>query len=48
MSSLQQNWTKRQNRFCLKARRVGERGRGREAEGRNEPKQCMHILIKNY
>jgi hypothetical protein len=27
MSSLQQNWRKGQNRFCLEARRVGESGR---------------------
>jgi hypothetical protein len=28
MSSLQQNWRKEQNRFCLEARGVGGRGRG--------------------
>jgi hypothetical protein len=26
MSSLQQNWRKGQNRFCLEVRRVGDRG----------------------
>jgi hypothetical protein len=34
MSSLQQNWRKGQNRFCLEVRGLGERkaagGRGRE------------------
>jgi hypothetical protein len=28
MSSLQQNWRRGQNRFCLEARRMGMRGRG--------------------
>jgi hypothetical protein len=34
MSTLQQNWRKGQNRFCLDARRV-EGERGAEARGRN-------------
>jgi hypothetical protein len=36
MSSLQQNWRRRQNRLCMEAKRVG----GREevgAEGRGSP-----------
>jgi hypothetical protein len=35
MSTLQQNWRKGQNRFCLEARRVEERGR--EQRERNGP-----------
>jgi hypothetical protein len=30
MSTLQQNWRKGQNRFCLERRGMGRRGRGRE------------------
>jgi hypothetical protein len=37
MSSLQQNWRKGQNRFCLEARGVGVKGRGQEAKERNGP-----------
>jgi hypothetical protein len=37
MSSLQQNWRKGQNRFCLKMRGVERRGRGRGARERNGP-----------
>jgi hypothetical protein len=37
MSSLQQNWRKGQNRFCLKARGVGGKKRGRGAGRRNDP-----------
>jgi hypothetical protein len=36
MSSLQQNWRKRQNRFCLEAKGSG-RGRGWGARGRSDP-----------
>jgi hypothetical protein len=36
LSSLQQNWKRGQNRFCLEARGTGERGRGRGA-GRDDP-----------
>jgi hypothetical protein len=32
MSTLQENWRKGQNRFCLEVRRVGGRGRGWEEE----------------
>jgi hypothetical protein len=40
MSSLQQNWRKRQNRFCLEVRGV-ERGEGRDR--RNGPNNvCTH------
>jgi hypothetical protein len=28
ISAIQKNWRKGQNRFCLEAREVGERGRG--------------------
>jgi hypothetical protein len=34
MSSLQQNWRKEQNRLCLEARGLGERGMGLRAGGR--------------
>jgi hypothetical protein len=37
MSSLQQNWRKGQNRFCLEVRGVGKRGRGQGAGRRNGP-----------
>jgi hypothetical protein len=37
MSSLQQNWRKGQNRFCLKVRGVGGRGKKWGAMGRNGP-----------
>jgi hypothetical protein len=37
MSPLQQNWRRRQNRFCLEVRRVGGEGRGRGAGGRDCP-----------
>jgi hypothetical protein len=43
MFSLQKNWRRGQNRFCLEARRVGRRGRGRKGWGEKWPKQCMHI-----
>jgi hypothetical protein len=36
MSSLQQNWRKGQNRFCLEVRGRG-RGRGQGARRRNDP-----------
>jgi hypothetical protein len=37
MSSLQQNWRKRQNRFWLEVRGVGGRGKRRGIAGRNDP-----------
>jgi hypothetical protein len=37
MSSLQQNWRKEQNRFCLEARGLGEKWRGQGDGGRNGP-----------
>jgi hypothetical protein len=40
MSSLQQNWRKGQNRFCLEAR--GQRGRGREHGTGGEMVQTMY------
>jgi hypothetical protein len=36
-SSLQQNWRRGQNRFCLEVRGLGGRGRGQGAERRNGP-----------
>jgi hypothetical protein len=45
MSSLQQNWRRGQNRFCLEAKEmVGRgRGRGRGAGGRNGPNNvCIY------
>jgi hypothetical protein len=44
MSSLQQNWSKGQNKFCLEVRgerreRVGEEGRGEEMT------QILHAII---
>jgi hypothetical protein len=42
LSSLQQNWKRGQNRFCLEERRVsGQEGNG--SRGERWPKQCMHI-----
>jgi hypothetical protein len=42
MSSLQQNWRKGQNRFCLKVRGEKER-QGTGTEGRNGPnKVCTY------
>jgi hypothetical protein len=43
MSSLQQNWRKGQNRFCLEARgsEVEEERTG--GKGKKWLKQCMHI-----
>jgi hypothetical protein len=48
MSSLQQNWRKGQNRFCLEAREVRVRGRGRWGwgGGRNNPNNvCTYEYI---
>jgi hypothetical protein len=43
MSSLQQNWRKGQNRFCLEARGVGGRKREWSAGRRNDPSNvCTH------
>jgi hypothetical protein len=44
MFSLQQNW-RRQNRFCLKVRGVGGKGRTQRAGGEKWSKQCVHIWI---
>jgi hypothetical protein len=41
MSSLEQNWKKGKNRFCLKAKGVGERGRGWGERG--EMTQTMYV-----
>jgi hypothetical protein len=43
MSSLQQNWRKGQNRFCLEVRREGGKGRGREQ--REEMAQIMYAHV---
>jgi hypothetical protein len=40
MSSLQQNWRRGQNRFCLEARELGGEVVG---SGEKWPKQCMHM-----
>jgi hypothetical protein len=37
MFSLQQNWRRGQNRFCLKVKGRVRRGRGEGAEGRDGP-----------
>jgi hypothetical protein len=37
ISTLQQNWRKVQNRFCLEARREGEKKGGGRTGGRNDP-----------
>jgi hypothetical protein len=37
MFSLQQNWRRRQNRFCLEVRSVGGKDRGQGAVGRDGP-----------
>jgi hypothetical protein len=46
MSSLQQNWRRGQNRFCLEVKGMGgkgtEWGRGQRGQG-GEMAQCMHI-----
>jgi hypothetical protein len=41
MSSLQQNWRKGQNRFCLEAREVGGEGGGKGQVG--EMTQTMYV-----
>jgi hypothetical protein len=43
MSSLQQNWRKGQNRFCLEARRGGEE---RERTGSRREKWLKHCMHK--
>jgi hypothetical protein len=44
MSTLQQNWRKRQNRFCLEARGVeGEGESGWWHRGRNGSKMYVHM-----
>jgi hypothetical protein len=43
MSSLQQNWRKGQNRFCLEAR--GERGEGEMAQTMYT---CMNKCINKF
>jgi hypothetical protein len=44
MSSLQQNWRREQNKYCLDARGWEKRERTGE-QGEKWPKQCMHIWI---
>jgi hypothetical protein len=41
MSSLQQNWSKGQNRFCLEVRGVAEEREEVGDRGEKWPKQCM-------
>jgi hypothetical protein len=45
MSSLQQNWRKGQNRFCLEGKEGMEDRKGNVGRGEKWPKQCMHTLI---
>jgi hypothetical protein len=47
MSSLQQNWKRWQNRFCLEARGVGGRGRGLETGWRDGPNNVLTYIHKN-
>jgi hypothetical protein len=43
MSTLQQNWRRGQNRFCLEVKWGGERGRRWGAGGRNGPNNvCIY------
>jgi hypothetical protein len=43
MSTLQQNWRKGQNRFCLEAREIAGRRKGWGARERNSPiNVCAH------
>jgi hypothetical protein len=45
MSTLQQNWRKEQNRFCLEVRAWGERERAR-GRGRNSPNNvCTYVYM---
>jgi hypothetical protein len=47
MSSLQQNWRKGQNRFCLEAKGVGGRGTRWGRRGRNRPNNvCTYKYVK--
>jgi hypothetical protein len=43
MSSLQENWRKRQSRFCLEAREVGGRCRGEEGGGELAKTMYAHM-----
>jgi hypothetical protein len=47
MFSLQQNWRRGQNKFCLEARRMGERGRRSERGWRQgiEMAQTMYAYM---
>jgi hypothetical protein len=45
MPSLQQNWRRGQNRFCLQAREVMGRGSGEEQRG--EMAQTMYVHMNN-
>jgi hypothetical protein len=43
MFSLQQNWRRGQNRFCLEVREVGEREEGRGQEGEMDQAMYAHM-----
>jgi hypothetical protein len=43
MSSLQQNWRKGKNKFCLEVRGGEEEREGMGDRVEKWPKQCMHI-----
>jgi hypothetical protein len=47
MSSLQQNWRRRQNRLCLEARGVEGQGGSGEKEGRNDPNNVFTYKYMN-
>jgi hypothetical protein len=47
MSSLQQNWRKGQNTFCLEVRGFGGRGREQRAGGRNDPNNVCTYKYMN-
>jgi hypothetical protein len=50
MFSLQQNWRRGQNRFCLEVREVGLRGRGKGAGGKMAQAMYTHMnkCINNF
>jgi hypothetical protein len=43
MFSLQQNWRRGKNRFCLEAGDMGRKGWVVEGRGKRWLKQCIHI-----
>jgi hypothetical protein len=47
MSSLQQNWQKGQNRFCVEEKGVGGKWRVQQTGGRNDPNNICAFEYKN-